>query len=74
MLVGFLIRDEDDWTDWKQSVCRPPAPVGGGSGGKPIFHVFDHESSLYGPGSREREGAVDEVEALDDDLSDEAER
>ncbi|PGH16079.1 hypothetical protein AJ80_05294 [Polytolypa hystricis UAMH7299] len=59
MLVGFLIKDEDDWLSWKQSVRSVD--------GKAIFHIFDHETSPYRFGS-EREAAVDEVEALDDDL------
>ncbi|KAK2794969.1 Cysteine protease atg4 [Onygenales sp. PD_12] len=57
MLIGFLIKDEDDWTSWKQCVQSV--------GGKSIIHVFDKDASPFGYGS-EREGAVDEVEALDD--------
>lgn len=58
MLIGFLIRDDDDWRDWKERVRR--------DGCKPIIHVFDQSPSLAatGPG---REEALDEVEALDDD-------
>ena len=58
MLIGFLIKDEDDWRDWKERVCRGTC--------KPIIHVFDRSPSLSarGPG---REEALDEVEALDDD-------
>jgi cysteine protease ATG4 len=61
MLIGFLIKDEDDWENWKQRVCSVP--------GKPIIHVSNDEASLFGPSS-EREGAVDEVEALDEDYDD----
>jgi cysteine protease ATG4 len=61
MLIGFLIKDEDDWESWKQRVCSVP--------GKQIIHVSDGEASLFGPSS-EREGAVDEVEALDEDYDD----
>lgn len=58
MLIGFLIRDEDDWKNWKRNVMEVQ--------GKPIIHVSDKESSLHGQGT-EREGAVDEVETLDDE-------
>ncbi|ODH13578.1 hypothetical protein ACO22_07119 [Paracoccidioides brasiliensis] len=62
MLIGFLIKDEDDWADWKRNV--------GSVAGKAIVHVFDKENSPFGDGS-EREGAVDEVEVLDDEEYDE---
>ncbi|KAJ5772039.1 Peptidase C54 [Penicillium odoratum] len=59
MLIGFLIKDEADWTDWKQRVKSSP--------GKPIIHILTGETQLdkeyQGPG---RKAAVDEVEALDD--------
>jgi cysteine protease ATG4 len=58
MLIGFLIKNEDDWTDWK---CR----IRQGEG-KAFIHIFDHETSVFGRGP-EREEAVDEVEILDDD-------
>ncbi|KAK2757840.1 Cysteine protease atg4 [Arachnomyces sp. PD_36] len=58
MLIGFLIKDEDDWTAWKRNISTVP--------GKAIIHVSDREPPLYGTG-QEREGALDEVEALDDD-------
>ena len=58
MLIGFLIQDEDDWTAWKKSISSVP--------GKPIIHVADRASPLYGLG-QEREGALDEVEVLDDE-------
>lgn len=57
MLIGFLIKDEDDWNDWKRRVLSAE--------GKPIVHIFNLETR-YPPG-HEREGALDEVEALDDD-------
>ncbi|CAG9941397.1 unnamed protein product [Clonostachys rosea f. rosea IK726] len=65
MLVGFLIRSEDDWKDWKRCVKHVQ--------GKAIIHVADHDPSLpggYGPEGRE--GAIDEVEPLSDDEEDEA--
>ncbi|KAJ5219781.1 Peptidase C54 [Penicillium chermesinum] len=56
MLIGFLIRDETDWVDWKQRVRSSP--------GKPIIHILAGDAPVHqGLG---REGAVDEVEALDD--------
>ena len=57
MLIGFLIRDEDDWRDWKERVRQGP--------GKPIIHIFDGPS--LSDRVHEREGALDEVETLDDE-------
>lgn len=57
MLIGFLIRSESDWADWRQRVESGQ--------GKAIIHVADREHTLYsGEG---RDGAVDEVEVLSDD-------
>ncbi len=61
MLIAFLIRDEDDWKAWRQSVSHVQ--------GKAIINVADKAPSMHGHGS-EREGAVDEVEAFDDDDDD----
>ncbi|WEW60363.1 Cysteine protease atg4 [Emydomyces testavorans] len=58
MLIGFLIKDDDDWQDWKQRVRSGT--------GKPIIHVFDGEPPNFGR-HLEREEAVDEVETLEDD-------
>lgn len=69
MLIGFLIRDEDDWNRWKRNVRRGGLGTGSGSG-KAIIHVFDKETSPFDGRGLEREGAVDEVEALDDDDDD----
>ncbi|KAB8245266.1 putative cysteine protease atg4 [Aspergillus flavus] len=55
MLIGFLVRNEDDWEDWKGRV--------GSVVGKQIIHVFKGEEATYNQGRR---GALDEVEALDD--------
>lgn len=56
MLIGFLIRDEADWTDWKQRLASTP--------GQPIVHILPGEMQAdYGHGRME---ALDEVEALDD--------
>ncbi|KAK1245646.1 hypothetical protein MKX07_004715 [Trichoderma sp. CBMAI-0711] len=57
MLIGFLIRSETDWAEWRQRVESGP--------GKSIIHVADHEPALYS--SEGRDGAVDEVEILSDE-------
>ena len=66
MLIGFLIRDENDWEDWKRRVK--------GVKGKGIVHVYDkeppHTGSLREGEGKEREGAVDEVQVLDEDEDD----
>jgi len=64
MLLGFLIKDEADWENWKQALNQLPS--------KHIIRVSDKAPSLYGHGP-EREGAVDEVESFDDDDGDEEE-
>ena len=58
MLIGFLIRDENDWVKWRQQVSQAP--------GKAVIHVADTAPALLGHGP-ERAGALDEVEVLDDD-------
>lgn len=58
MLIGFLIRDQQDWKNWRRRVMEVP--------GKPIVNVFDGKSSPFADG-HEREGAVDEVETFSDD-------
>lgn len=55
MLLGFLIRDEEDWEVWKKYVEA--------GRGKPIIHILSNMQPDYGLG---REEALDEVEALDD--------
>ena len=58
MLMAFLIRNEAEWKNWRQAVSEVQ--------GKPIIHVADKEPPLHGRGA-EREGAIEEVEAFDDD-------
>ncbi|KAL8771743.1 MAG: hypothetical protein Q9209_002934 [Squamulea sp. 1 TL-2023] len=58
MLIGFLIRDRNDWDDWRRRVTEVQ--------GKPVVHVADKEPAMIGQ-IAERPGAVDEVETLDDD-------
>ncbi|KAJ5329000.1 hypothetical protein N7452_009390 [Penicillium brevicompactum] len=55
MLIGFLIRNEADWADWKARIRASP--------GKPIVHIFPGQQATQG---EPRAGALDEVEALDD--------
>ncbi|KAJ0164911.1 putative cysteine protease atg4 [Colletotrichum tanaceti] len=61
MLVGFLIRDEDDWAEWRRNVKHVQ--------GKAVIHVADHDPVPRG-GEGERDGAIDEVETLSDDDGD----
>lgn len=62
MLIAFLIKDEEDWRAWREGIASTQ--------GKPIVHVADKEPVLGVGGSEmsvEREGAIDEVEAFDDE-------
>jgi cysteine protease ATG4 len=60
MLIGFLIRDEEDWHAWRSAVKHVQ--------GKAIINVSDHDPALgMAPG---RAGAIDEVEAMSDDTAD----
>ncbi|KAL0936666.1 cysteine protease ATG4 (peptidase family C54) [Colletotrichum truncatum] len=58
MLIGFLIKDEDDWTEWRRNVKHVQ--------GKAVIHVADHDPIARGGGG-ERDSAIDEVETLSDD-------
>jgi len=58
MLIAFLIRNDEDWRVWRRSVSEVS--------GKAIINVADKAPPLDGRGS-EREGAIEEVEAFDDD-------
>jgi cysteine protease ATG4 len=68
MLLGFLIRDEADWHDWKSSMQSPPS-----AGTKSIVHIYDKEPSLSGDASTAEsfERAVAEVQSCDEDEDDE---
>ncbi|KAJ5766403.1 uncharacterized protein N7511_004019 [Penicillium nucicola] len=56
MLIGFLIKDGDDWADWKKQIESTP--------GRQIVHIFPgHSQPDHGHGRAE---ALDEVEVLDD--------
>lgn len=55
-MIGFLIRDEADWIDWKNRVESTP--------GKPVVHIVAGErQSDQGAGW---EAVLDEVKSLDD--------
>ncbi|OAL71712.1 hypothetical protein A7D00_3741 [Trichophyton violaceum] len=56
MLIGFLVRDEDDWEDLKRQVRE-------GSARGRIIHVFDRDPTIK---ETEREGAEEEVESFDE--------
>ena len=58
MLIAFLIRDEEDWKNWRRAL--------GIASGKPVVHVADEEPSLHGHGTV-RKSAVDDVETFDDE-------
>ena len=59
MLMGFLIKDEQDWEDWKKRLREVR--------GKAIVHVYPKEPPV--PGEMvERKEAVDEVQTFDDDV------
>ena len=58
MLIAFLIRNEDDWKDWRQRMREVQ--------GKPVLHVGDKEP-VFQTEENEREDAINEVEALDED-------
>ena len=58
MLIGFLIKDEADWLDWRRRLAEVK--------GKPIVHVYEREPPVPGE-SIERKEAVDEVETFDDE-------
>lgn len=60
MLIGFLIKDEDDWDTWKDSVKYVQ--------GKAIITVADRDPARGTPS--ERASAIDEVETLSDDDDD----
>ncbi|KAJ2989178.1 hypothetical protein NUW58_g3602 [Xylaria curta] len=61
MLIGFLIRDEEDWRDWRRSVKHVQ--------GKAIIHVSDHDPVAQ---MNEHGGVIDKVEILSDDDEEEA--
>ncbi|KAI5236875.1 hypothetical protein E4T43_08344 [Aureobasidium subglaciale] len=68
MLLGFLIRDEADWIDWKAAIQSPPP-----TGTKSIVHIYDTEPSLRGDATdADYERAIAEVQSCDEDEEGEA--
>lgn len=69
MLLGFLIRSEDEWREWRTTISTP-CTDSNGKKGKPIVHVHDTEpkyaSSAGGSTQGERQDAVDEVQSCDE--------
>ena len=61
MLMGFLIRDENDWEDFKRRVNEVR--------GKKIVNVYAREPPVPGQ-TAERKEAVDEVATFDDEEDD----
>ena len=55
MLIGFLIRDEEDWQEWRRAVKHVQ--------GKTIIHVSDHDPVAQ----MSERGAIDQVETLSDE-------
>jgi cysteine protease ATG4 len=64
MLVGFLIRDMNDWQCWKKAIQSTSKNA------KAIIHVSDQNPAAQET-QNEREGAYDEVESLDGVADDE---
>ena len=58
MVIAFLFKDEADWESWRRDIGRVE--------GKAIVHVVDSQTSPPGQ-AIERAGALEEVQALDDD-------
>ncbi|KAH0360766.1 putative cysteine protease atg4, partial [Aureobasidium melanogenum] len=68
MLLGFLIRNEEDWTNWKAAVEATPP-----TGTKSIIHIYKEEPSLSGDTTEaDYERAVAEVQSCDEDEEDDA--
>ena len=61
MLIGFLIKDEKDWEDWKRRLRETK--------GKAIVNIFAKEPPVPGE-TRVRKEAVDEVVSFDDEDED----
>lgn len=61
MLIAFLIRDENDWKDWRRAVKEVQ--------GKGIIHVADSDPAMRSIGA-DRDEAIDEVLSFDDEDDD----
>jgi len=73
MLLGFLIRSEDEWKEWRKAISQHATSDTPDVKAKPIIHIHDTEPQYSGSGSDqgertgERAEAVDEVESCDED-------
>ena len=69
MLIAFLIRDEEDWRDWRLQISRSAGQELSSKEnyGKAVIRVADQEP----PSRTERAAALDEVEFLSDGDDDE---
>ena len=59
MLLAYLIRSEEDWVDWRSAMSNGKATS--------LVRIADTEP-LFAGKSQEGSSAVDEVEALDEEL------
>lgn len=57
MLIGFLVKDLDDWSKWRKQIES--------GAGKPIINIGDHEPSFVD--LTEQENSVDQVVTFDDE-------
>ncbi|KAL8719861.1 MAG: hypothetical protein Q9225_003186 [Loekoesia sp. 1 TL-2023] len=64
MLIGFLIRDREDWHQWRRSVTEV--------GGKPMVHIADKEPVMESQDA-DSQSAIYDVEILDDEDEDDGE-
>ncbi|KAF1351874.1 putative autophagy cysteine endopeptidase Atg4 [Delphinella strobiligena] len=69
MLLGFLIRSEEEWKTWRRTVTAKPGPTSEGGRSSSIVHIHDTEP-VYNPSGAEgeRAGALDEVQSCDEGM------
>jgi cysteine protease ATG4 len=56
MLIGFLIKDKEDWLSWRRGIKHVQ--------GKAVVSVCGHDPAFQ---NRERLSAIDEVEVISDE-------
>ena len=61
MLLGFLIRSETEWREWRAWISDVEATKGAEGRGKPVVHIHDREPSFGDESKGERAEALDEV-------------
>ncbi|GAM83290.1 hypothetical protein ANO11243_012770 [Dothideomycetidae sp. 11243] len=66
MLLGFLIRSEAEWREWRAWISNAESVKGTDGRGKPIVHVHDHEPSFGEEARGQRADALDEVVSCED--------